>query len=86
MIIGHISSTIRDTEHLASCAPPPATHSPQFVNWGLAEARKGVGAHVQATSSNGGYASTGLFDSPGYIRLWDVANPARPTALGRPFT
>jgi WD40 repeat protein len=37
-----------------------------------------------AASSNGGYesafyTSAGLFDSPGYIRLWDVSDPARPT-------
>ncbi len=37
-----------------------------------------------AASSNGGsesafYTSAGLFDSPGYIRLWNVSDPAHPT-------
>jgi hypothetical protein len=32
-----------------------------------------------AASSHGAYTSAGLFDSPGYIRLWDVSDPARPT-------
>jgi WD domain, G-beta repeat/WD40-like Beta Propeller Repeat len=37
-----------------------------------------------AASSNGGYESAaftsgGLFDSPGYIRLWNISDPAHPT-------
>jgi WD40 repeat protein len=33
---------------------------------------------ILAASSDGG-KSVGLFDSPGYIRLWDISDPARPT-------
>jgi WD domain, G-beta repeat len=72
---------------LWSVADParPAALGPQLsIAHSVSSVAFSPDGHTLAASSNGGYASAaftsaGLFDSPGYIRLWDVSDPARPT-------
>jgi WD40 repeat protein len=63
----------------------PTTLGPQLsIAYSVSSLAFSPDGRTLAASSNGGYASAaytsaGLFDSPGYIRLWDVSDPARPT-------
>jgi WD domain, G-beta repeat len=79
---------------LWSVADParPAALGPQLsIAHSVSSVAFSPDGHTLAASSNGGYASAaftsaGLFDSPGYIRLWDVSDPARPTRPSRYIT
>ena len=70
--------------NVADPARPTALGSPLSIADSVSSVAFSPDGHTLAASSNGGYTSAaftsaGLFDSPGYVRLWDVSDPARPT-------
>jgi WD40 repeat protein len=67
-------------------ARPAALGPPLSISHSVSSLAFSPDGHTLAASSNGGYASTtnttnSLLDTPGYIRLWNISDPARP---GRP--
>jgi WD40 repeat protein len=63
---------------------PTALGPPLSIAYSVSSLAFSPDGHTLAASSNGGFesaalSSAGLFDSPGYIRLWNVSDPARPT-------
>ena len=70
--------------NVADPARPAALGPPLSVPYSVSSLAFSPDGHTLAASSNGGFesaalSSAGLFDSPGYIRLWNVSDPARPT-------
>ena len=70
--------------NVADPARPTALGPPLSILHSVSSVAFSPDGHTLAASSNGGYesaffTSAGLFDSPGYIRLWNVSDPAHPT-------
>ena len=70
--------------NVADPARPAALGPPLSILHSVSSVAFSPDGHTLAASSNGGFesaffTSAGLFDSPGYIRLWNVSDPAHPT-------
>jgi WD40 repeat protein len=70
--------------NVADPARPTSIGPPLTIHHSVSSLAFSPDGHTLAASSNGGYkrafyTSAGLFDSPGYIRLWNVTDPAHPT-------
>jgi WD40 repeat protein len=70
--------------NVADPARPAALGPPLSIADSVSSVAFSPDGRTLVAGSNGGYesaayTSAGLFDSPGYIRLWDVSDPARPT-------
>ena len=74
--------------NVADPARPAALGPPLSILHSVSSVAFSPDGHTLAASSNGGFesaffTSAGLFDSPGYIRLWNVSDPAHPPGQAR---